>query len=69
MKPDDAVAEIGAQVYAAILAGNPDEGDIIILGDLNANGTYFDEDGASPLKEAGFSWVITNDMDIQVKTN
>jgi len=70
VKPDDAEAEIGAlaQVYAAILAGNPDERDIIILGDFNADGSYFDEGGASPLKTSQFTWVITNNMDTMTRT-
>jgi deoxyribonuclease-1-like protein len=71
VKPDEAEAEIGAlaQVYASILAGNPDEQDIIIIGDFNADGAYFDEDGASALKAEGFSWTITNDMDTMIKTD
>ncbi len=71
IKPDDAEAEIGklAAVYSSILARNPDERDVIIMGDFNADGSYFDEDGASPLKTEGFSWVITNDMDTMVKTD
>jgi len=71
VKPDDAEAEIGAlaQVYAAILAGNPDERDIIIMGDFNADGSYFDEGGASPLKTSQFTWAITNDMDTMTKTD
>ncbi|KKN26219.1 hypothetical protein LCGC14_0876820 [marine sediment metagenome] len=71
VKPDDAETEIGAlaKVYSAILAGNPDERDIIILGDFNADGSYFDEDGASPLKTSQFTWTITNDMDTMTKTD
>ncbi len=71
VKPDDAEAEIGAlaKVYSAILAGNPDERDIIILGDFNADGSYFDENGASSLKASRFSWVIPNDMDTMTKTD
>ncbi len=70
-KPDDAEAEIGtlARVYSTILAGNPSERDIIILGDFNADGSYFDEDGASPLKTSQFTWAITNDMDTMIKTD
>ena len=42
VKPDDAEAEIGAlaQVYEAILASNPDERDIIILGDQIINKAF-----------------------------
>ncbi len=71
VKPDDAEAEIGAlaQVYGAILARDPDERDIIILGDLNADGSYFDEGGASSLKISTFTWAISNDMDTMTKTD
>ena len=71
MKPDAAEAEIGvlAQVYSGILDWNPGERDIIILGDLNADGSFFDEDGASALKTSKFTWVITNDMDTMTKTD
>ena len=58
-----------ANVYASILAENPDERDVIILGDFNADGSYFDEDGASPLKTFRFTWTITNDMDTMTKTD
>jgi len=70
-KPDDAEAEIGAlaQVYSTILERNPDEGDIIIMGDFNADGSYFDESGASPLKTSTFTWAISNDMDTMTKTD
>ena len=65
MSPNSALA----QVYEAILTGNPDERDIIIMGDFNADGSYFDEDGASPLKTSTFTWAITNDMDTMTKTD
>lgn len=71
VKPDDAEAEIGelATVYSSILQNNPDEEDIIIMGDFNADGSYFDEDSSSPLKTDGFTWTITNDMDTMTKTD
>lgn len=70
-KPDDAVSEIGelAEVYLDVLAADPDERDIIIMGDFNADGPCFDEDGASLLKNEKFSWVITNDMDTMTMTD
>lgn len=70
-KPDDAEAEIGklARVYSTIRERNQDEWDVIIMGDFNADGSYFDEDGVSPLKAEKFSWVITNDMDTMTETN
>ena len=72
VKPDDADAEIGylANVVNSILAENPNEKDIIVMGDFNADGTYFDEDdNANPFKSPGFYWVITNDMDTMTKTS
>jgi endonuclease/exonuclease/phosphatase family metal-dependent hydrolase len=71
-KPGDANSEIGhlADVANSILAENPDEKDIIIMGDFNADGDYFDEDNdTNPFKSSGFHWVITNDMDTMTKTN
>jgi exonuclease III len=70
-KPDDADSEIGhlADVVNSILAGNPDEKDIIVMGDFNADGSYFDEDNnTSPFKSSEFHWVITNNMDTMTKT-
>jgi len=71
-KPDDAPKEIGnlTVVVASILAGAPDEGDVIVLGDLNADGDYFDEGGTSnPLQAAEYIWVVTDDMDTMTKTD
>ena len=40
------------------------------MGDFNADGSYFDEDGTSNLfKASGYNWLITNDMDTMVKTD
>jgi len=71
VKPDDAEAEIGelVNVFNSTLAKEAGERDIIIMGDFNADGSYFDEDGASPLKAEEFSWIITNDMDTMTKTD
>lgn len=46
IKPDDAEDELQAlaQVADALLAEDPDEKDVIVLGDLNADGSYFNED-------------------------
>ncbi len=42
----------------------PDERDFIVLGDLNADCKYFDEDDqSSPMRSPEFMWLITNDMD------
>jgi endonuclease/exonuclease/phosphatase family metal-dependent hydrolase len=71
-KPEDANSEIGhlADVVTSILAENPSEKDIIVMGDFNADGSYFDEDSNSnPFKSSEFHWVVTNDMDTMTKTN
>ena len=64
--PDDATREINTIPMVVRDAQNhfPDEKDFIILGDLNADCKYFDEDDpASPLRNPEFMWLITNDMD------
>ena len=71
-KPDDAPNEIGnlTLVVLSIQEDNPDEGDIIILGDLNADGGYYDEDEATnPLADPSFHWAVTNEMDTMTKTD
>ena len=70
-KPDHAPQEIGnlTLVVASVLAEHPDEADIIILGDLNADGSYFDEDGTSnPLQALEYHWTVTDEMDTMTKT-
>ena len=72
IKPDDADAEIGylVDVVNSILTKNPNEKDIIVMGDFNADGSYFDEDNdTNPFKVSRFHWVITNEMDTMVKTD
>ena len=71
-KPDDADNEIGnlTVVVASVLAGDPDEADVIVLGDLNADGSYFDEGGTSnPLQASEYNWAIADDMDTMTKTD
>ncbi len=70
-KPDDAENEIGnlTVVVAGLLASNPGEADVVVMGDFNADGGYFDEDGPSPLKAGGYHWVIENGFDTMTKTD
>jgi endonuclease/exonuclease/phosphatase family metal-dependent hydrolase len=71
-KPDDAYNEIGSltSVVSSIQSANPNEHDIIVMGDFNADGSYFDEDDTSNLfKASEYNWIITNSMDTMVKTN
>ncbi len=72
IKPDEAYSEMGnlTNVVNFILSENPNELDTIIMGDFNADGTYFDEtDLTNPLKSSDFHWAITNDMDTMTKTD
>ncbi len=43
------------------------EGDFIILGDLNADCNYFDENSGSPLRSSDYLWVINNSIDTTTK--
>jgi len=65
-EPDNATREINALPVAVKDAQSrfPEEKDFIVLGDLNADCKYFDEDDeTSPLKSPEYEWLITNDMD------
>jgi len=71
-KPDDAYSEIGnlTLVVSSIQEVRPNEKDIIVMGDLNADGRYFNEDDtSSPFRASEFYWTITNDMDTMTKTD
>lgn len=48
------------------LIGSP-ENDTIVLGDLNADGSYYDEDNIQHF--INWHWIITNDMDTTVATS
>lgn len=37
------------------------------MGDFNADGSYFDEDGYSPLKSSEYIWIISNNLDTTTK--
>lgn len=71
-KPDYAYNEIGnlTLVVSSVQTTNPNEKDIIVMGDFNADGSYFDEDDTSnPFKASDYNWLITNAMDTMVKTD
>lgn len=64
IKPDDADSELRALAnsLSAILAANPEEKDIILRGDFNADGRYLDEqDLAQIFPSHPFHVVIAND--------
>jgi deoxyribonuclease-1-like protein len=44
------------------------EGDFIIMGDLNADCTYFKENNQSPLRSSDYYWVINNSVDTTTKS-
>ncbi len=44
------------------------EGDFIILGDLNADCNYFDENSGSPLRSSDYHWLINNSVDTTTKS-
>ena len=71
-KPEDAYNEIGnlTTVISSIQTAKPNEKDIIVMGDLNADGSYYNEDDTSnPLKAPQYNWIITNNIDTTVKTD
>lgn len=43
------------------------EGDFVILGDLNADCDYFDENSQSPLRSGDYQWIIDNGIDTTTK--
>jgi endonuclease/exonuclease/phosphatase family metal-dependent hydrolase len=69
-KPDDAENEIGnlTAVVSSILQLNPNETDIIVMGDFNADGSYYDEEACTPFRDDE-TWIITNDMNTMTKTD
>lgn len=70
-QPSNAKAEIDALDNVVLDARKkfPGEKDFIVLGDYNADGTYFDEDGESQLKKEEYTWIIPNSADTTVATS
>lgn len=70
IKPSDAVREIMylEEVYDYIEEKYEEE-DIIILGDLNADGSYFDEDIFTGIRSDEFIWLIDDEQDTTVASN
>jgi len=67
--PDEAEEEINyldeAVEYARTVY--PEEDDFILMGDLNADGSYYDEDAAGDLSGADYHWLIDNSVDTTTK--
>jgi hypothetical protein len=71
-KQNDARSEIAnlKNVVISVLSENPGEKDVIVLGNLNADGRYFNEnDRISPLASQEFNWAVTNDMNTMINEN
>lgn len=66
--PDEATKEINALAdvvnYAQTTFGDTD---VILMGDFNADGSYFDEDSVTPLHV--YNWIIPNTADTTVATS
>lgn len=70
-KPDDAVNEIASLtlVFDSIKAGQLEQ-DIIVMGDFNADGSYYDEDDdTQPLRAPVYRWTVSNEVDTMTKTD
>ncbi|KAF5417300.1 MAG: hypothetical protein C5S48_00645 [Candidatus Methanogaster sp.] len=67
--PDEATEEINAldDVVRYAQSTHPDENDFIVMGDLNADCTYFDEDSNSTMHSRGYYWCISNSVDTTTK--
>jgi len=68
--PDEATEEINAlgTVVEYTQSMYSDEQDFIVLGDLNADCSYFDEDSTSTLSSSDYYWCIGNSVDTTTKT-
>ncbi len=68
--PDTATQEINdlAKVVEDARSKYQGEGDFIVMGDLNADCTYFNENGQSPLRSSDYYWVINNSIDTTTKS-
>ena len=68
--PDEATEEINAldAVVTYARSAYPSEQDFVVMGDLNADCSYFDEDSASTLSGTEYYWCINNSVDTTTKT-
>lgn len=68
IKPGDAVNEIANLVYVVAHAVDyfEEDDDVIILGDLNADGSYFSESITTGLRDLAFVWAVGDDLDTNV---
>lgn len=69
--PDEAEEEIAALTEVAEYCTEvlPEDEMVILMGDFNADCSYFDEDDASsPLRSGEYAWLIGNDFDTTTKS-
>lgn len=68
--PDTATQEINdlTMVVEDARSKYQGEGDFIVMGDLNADCTYFKENSQSPLRSSDYNWVINNSVDTTTKS-
>ncbi|MDL5502445.1 MAG: hypothetical protein QSU88_04435, partial [Candidatus Methanoperedens sp.] len=68
--PDTATQEINdlPKVVDSARARYQGEGDFIIMGDMNADCDYFNENSGSPLRNSDYLWVINNSIDTTTKS-
>lgn len=68
--PDTATQEINAlpKVIEDSKSRYQGEGDFIVIGDLNADCSYFDENSQSPLRSNDYYWLINNSVDTTTKS-
>jgi len=63
--PDEATDEINSldDVYTYAATQYSGEDGILVMGDFNADGSYFKEDGSCTIKNGDFVWLIGNSVD------
>jgi deoxyribonuclease-1-like protein len=68
--PDEATEEINTldDVVEYAQREYPDEQDFIVMGDLNADGSYFNENSASDMSSTEYVWIIDNSQDTTTKS-
>jgi endonuclease/exonuclease/phosphatase family metal-dependent hydrolase len=68
--PDEATEEINTldDVVEYAQSEYPGEQDFIVMGDLNADGSYFNENSASDMSGTEYAWIIDNSQDTTTKS-
>ena len=72
IKPDDARAEIDELVYVMKYGRDrfPSQEDVIVLGDFNADCSYFNEStDTSPARGPDYNWAIGDELDTNVASS